>query len=547
MRAVFGYLQAGSPGRSMRRSLLLLSALLAALAVAGTSSAASTFFVSGRGWGHGIGLSQYGAYGFAREGWTHDRILAHYYTGTTLGPAPVSQVRVLLAEGRGSLSIGSAADFTATDAAGQTFTVPAGTYRLGPKLRLRAGGEERTLASPVRFEPGAEPLALDRRYRGAIVVSVSGRKLNAVNAVGLEAYLYGVVPREMPASWDAEALKAQAVAARSYALVSMRSGGSFDLYSDTRSQVYGGLDAEDARANAAIDATAGQVVLYGGAVAHTFFFSTSGGRTAAIADVWPGSQPLPYLVSVEDPHDDLSPYHRWGPVRFSAAQLTSGLSARVPGGLRDALIVRNASDRVATLTLVGRRGLVNVPGEQVRGGLGLRSSWIDIDVLALEPATPTAEFGRKLALGGVVRGFADVRVEQRETGGAWAEVGPVVAGQGGSFSLEVTPRATTTYRLTAGATIGPSVRVRVAPRVNFYASQEAGSLRGRVRPKTEGAQVTIQRLEGARWVAVATAATDAKGDFAASFAVVAGTYRAVARIGGAFAPGTSPTLDVVMG
>ena len=103
----------------------------------------------------------------------------------------------------------------------------------------------------------------------------------------------------MPYIWHPEALKAQAVAARSYALATRKTGGAFDLYPDTRSQVYLGIDHEKPSTNAAVDATAGQVVLYEGQVAKTFFFSTSGGRTASAEDVWGAA--VPYLVSVRRP------------------------------------------------------------------------------------------------------------------------------------------------------------------------------------------------------------------------------------------------------
>ena len=111
-----------------------------------------------------------------------------------------------------------------------------------------------------------------------------------MNGVGLEPYLWGVVPDEMPDEWPAEALRAQAVVARSYALAVRRSSGPFDLYPDVRSQVYGGVAAEEASTTAAVNATAGRVLLYGGKVATTFFFSTSGGRTASVEDAWRGRQ-----------------------------------------------------------------------------------------------------------------------------------------------------------------------------------------------------------------------------------------------------------------
>src|SRR5205823_1138865 len=162
----------------------------------------------------------------------------------------------------------------------------------------------------------------------------------------------GVVPREMPSAWEAEALKAQAVAARSYALANLHAGGSFDVYSDTRSQVYGGIAAEQPSTNDAVAATAGEVVLYDGDVADTLFFSTSGGRTASIEDVWPRAEPQPYLVAVPDPYDTASPYHNWTQTITGS---TLARQLRVPGALVDVQTTLNPSGRVATLTALGSR------------------------------------------------------------------------------------------------------------------------------------------------------------------------------------------------
>src|SRR4030095_13338196 len=100
----------------------------------------ATFVVSGHGWGHGVGLSQYGAYGYAQHGLTYDKIVAHYFPGTQLGRAPAARVRVLLASGAAKLKLGSAGDFTVRDAAGEVHDVAAGTYTLTPALKLRLVG-----------------------------------------------------------------------------------------------------------------------------------------------------------------------------------------------------------------------------------------------------------------------------------------------------------------------------------------------------------------------------------------------------------------------
>src|SRR6266545_5371848 len=270
----------------MRRTVAIASILLLGIGPvaharvnAKAAAGAATFVVTGHGWGHGVGMSQYGAYGYAQKGVGYEKIVLHYFPGTELGQAPVSRVRVLLTSGVATLKIGSLADFRVRDATGVVHDVVAGTHTLTPALKLKVDGQDKAsaLPGPLLFQPGAAPIQLKHQYRGSIQVDVASGKLRAVNMVGLEQYLYGVVPSEMPYTWAPEALKAQAVAARSYALATRRTG-AFDLYPDTRSQVYLGLEHEKPSTNAAVDATAGTVLLYEGQLAKTFFFSTSGGR-----------------------------------------------------------------------------------------------------------------------------------------------------------------------------------------------------------------------------------------------------------------------------
>ncbi|MDQ5820732.1 MAG: SpoIID/LytB domain-containing protein, partial [Actinomycetota bacterium] len=365
----------------MRRTIVLLA--LAALSLSGPGSAsrgqtptltAATFVITGHGWGHGVGMPQWGAYGFAQHGWGYSRILARYYPTTTLGPAPVARVRVLLKSGAKSVSLSSAVPFSVKDATGTSYPLEAGAVTLTTALKVKVDPAKpaKALSGPLVFAPGGQPLKLDRRYRGSLQVSAVDGKLQVVNVVGLEAYLYGVVPAEMPHTWLAEALKCQAVVARSYALAVRKTGGTFDLYSDTRSQVYRGVDGEKPETSAAVDATAGQVVLYQGRVATTYFYSSSGGRTAAIQDVWPNAKPVPYLVSVPDPYDTISPYHDWGPYPFTAATLRKKL--KVPGRLVDVEATVNGSGRATSLTATGTTGQVTVPAGDVRRLLGLRST-----------------------------------------------------------------------------------------------------------------------------------------------------------------------------
>ena len=150
----------------MRRMLFALTGLVLALAVSAPAGVrapapttpavvtATTFLVSGRGWGHGVGMSQYGALGYAQEGWTYDQILAHFYTGAELGPAAVARVRVLVAEAKGGVTVRSAAPFRVRDVFGKTYPLAAGPVALGPKLRVSVNGTPTELAGPLLFLPG---------------------------------------------------------------------------------------------------------------------------------------------------------------------------------------------------------------------------------------------------------------------------------------------------------------------------------------------------------------------------------------------------------
>ena len=525
----------------MRRLLFLL---LIALAAVPTASASPIFVVTGHGWGHGIGMAQYGAQGYALKGGkSYDWILAHYYPGTKLEPSSVTTVRVLVADGRTRLTIGSTAAFSAKDAGGKTVQIPKGSVTFGPGLHITVNGTEHALAGPVRFLRGTKNLQVGgKAYRGALVVRSSGGRLSAVNEVGLDQYVYGVVPNEMPSGWAPEALKAQAVAARSYALASRNTGGTFDLYADTRSQVYGGAASEDPPTTAAVDATAGQILTYGGKVAHTFFHSTSGGRTANVQDIWGGTG-YPYLVSVPDPYDTLSPYHDWGPFKYTAAQMGRTLGGSAPrGSLLDALVTRNASLRVRSVNFIGGRGTSSVSGSLLQSRLGLRSTWFSVGVLSLKGPRKVT-YGSPARLHGVARGFAKAWLERRTSSGGWQQVGRT-KDAGGAVAFAQRPAVTTTYRIATPKSAGPSVRIGVAPAITLAVRNARHALAGVVKPGRAGIEVQLQRLVDGRWKTVARDETDAAGRFRARLAVKPGTYRAFAAPGGGLVPGTSSPLPV---
>src|SRR6266545_3735852 len=533
---------------SMRRTVALASILLLGTGPAAparvdtpATTGTATFVVTGHGWGHGVGMSQYGAYGYAQKGVGYAKIVLHYFAGTELGAAPVSRVRVLLTSGVAKLPISSAADFRVKDATGVVHDVAAGNYTLTPALKLKVDGvaTATALPGPLLFQPGAAPLQLKHQYRGSIQVDLVSGKLRAINMVGLEQYLYGVVPSEMPFTWLPEALKAQAVVARSYALATRRAG-AFDLYPDTRSQVYLGIEHEKPSTNAAVNATAGQVVLYEGAVAKTYFFSTSGGRTASAEDVW--GEAVPYLLSVPDPYDSISPYHDWGPFSFTGVKLAKALE--MSGRVVDLQPQLNSSGRIRTLNVVGTKSTVAVQGGDLRRRLGLRSTWFSVGVLSLSAPGITVTYGSRLRLTGTARGLAEAVLQQR-AGGDWQEVGTLTAGKDGALSVVVKPTVTTQYRLTSGKVVAAAVRVPVAPLVRFYPVRTQDQLRGYVRPAPlEGTTVFVQRQEGTRWVTLTRAAVDADGELHSSLQLTTCVYRARVSAGRGFVAGNTPVLQV---
>ncbi len=613
------------------------------------SVATTMVFVSGRGYGHGIGMSQYGAYGMARSGSSFDRILGFYYPGTELGKAPVAVVRVLLADAASGVSISSAAPFVAIDSTGRRWTLPAGSVTLDTTLSLPVGegGAVQPVAGPIVFKATSAALALGgKRFRGSLTVglmpqapstptvsailaplpttatggvtppvspaatapaaaapaptttapatttttpapsltppvpgalppvgtvgpvAVSG--LRVVNRVGLEAYLAGVIAREVPASWPAAALQAQAVAARSYALAHRAADESFDLYADERSQVYGGIAAEHPATTAAIRATAASVLLYAGRVADTLFSASNGGRTMSAAEAYPGNpDPPPYLAARDDPYDAAaSPFASWGPVAVPAATIEAALG--LPGTLVDLTVDSTGSARPTQALAITSSGQVRITPARLRAALGLRSSWVEIGVLSLaRPSLPVSS-GGKVTLNGLVRGFANAQLEQRAATG-WTPLAAVLPGVDGQFTFTTKALASTDFRLSSAtgpgspvaglrATVTPAagsavtaapvtggiLSVPVWPRVKLLPALDLMGLSGVLKPAVApGGSVIEIQFDGSgtdtSWNAVATATVGADGSFSATLPVLGGSYRAVLpAVTGLAAAGSTP-------
>jgi stage II sporulation protein D len=533
------------------RRLVPISALLAAAAaafVAGGSAQSAqpvpgeaVFVVSGRGWGHGVGMSQYGAYGMANEGKTYEEILTYFYTGTEIGRTPRKAVRVLLAEGRRAVTIFSAARFKVVDAVGTVTPIAAGPLVLRADLTLPTPAGPVEPVGPVSVRAGKAPLALDGQlYRGSFEVTVQGSLLRIVNKLPIEDYLQGVVAGEMPHTWPLEALKAQAVAARSYALANLVKGKPFDLYADQRSQVYGGIAGEKSRTTEAVRSTAGRVVLYGDRIASTYYFSSSGGKTASSEDVFGFA--VPYLVSKPDPWDRASPNHRWGPVLLGArtVQAKLGLESRV----LDATGVPTPSGRLRAVTLQTLDGTSSVPAVLLRTTFALRSTWMSIGVLRLDRPAGTVVFGSSVRLSGVARGLESPTLSASATGSTWAPVGALIRGSDGAVSLSLKPSRTMRYRIESKEAASPGQLLRVAPRVRLAVPADPGALSGTVRPKLPGAVVTIERRKGTVWAGVADAVVDGAGSFRAQLQLLAGGYRARVAATDGYAEGLSPMIMV---
>lgn len=335
------------------------------------------FVIEGRGYGHGVGMGQYGADGFAAHGLDYRAVLAHYYPGTKLAKVPrAAHVRVLLVSSASTVVVSSVTPLRLRDGRGNSVLLTAGRYSIDRSLRFHQPGRFVSPVAPVRVEPTTTPVALaGRPYRGALILNADGAGLSIVNDVPIDDYVQGVVAWEMPASWHQQALRAQAVAARSYALASLTPSRSFDVYPDQRSQMYGGMRAERAGTNRAVRATAGEVLVWNGRVASTYFSSSTGGRTANARDAWPGGRGAPYLVSVPDPYDSRSPNHHWGPYLLSAGTLAARLGLSAINHMR---VITDRSGRVAFLETQGDQGTQRVSGAAAARALGLRSTLFTI-------------------------------------------------------------------------------------------------------------------------------------------------------------------------
>ncbi len=337
---------------------------------------AVTWIVKGGGFGHGVGMSAYGAYGYGRHSFGYRQILHHYFRGIRIAETRgAPQVRVLLSTSPGDVS------FSRASAACGKSLEPARIY-----MAHRRGSSVRLLSSAGKLLGRCgERLHADSRgtiriagvgvYRGALELvpaeSAAG-SLNVINRLNVNNYARGSLPGEVPPEWPLATLKAFAVAIRSIALSTDVEGNGFELYADTRTQVYGGVKVESERTDRAVRTTRSQVATYGGNVAQTTYFSSSGGRTES---GFLGAPDVPYLESVEDPYDHYSPLHEWT-FRFSQAEMNTRLGPYLDGGLRRIEVTqRGDSPRIDYAKLIGTQGTTTIRGDTLASALGLYDRW----------------------------------------------------------------------------------------------------------------------------------------------------------------------------
>jgi SpoIID/LytB domain protein len=408
-----------SSGTSMPPKGIVVTMLVAVMTLVGlvgpagpASADDSSLTFAGRGWGHGRGMGQYGALGYAvNYGWSYDQILAHFYGGMTRATDagnPTIRVELIrltnqdvILTAPGGLAVNGVAVgntavhvvptgggfqvYAASGCGGDngTWTPWGGVQASG--VTVTSMGDQSSIGSILKeCEVG-----MDRGYRGSIVMTYSGPTSYVLNGLPAEQYLRGVVPRESPASWGdlgggngLQALKAQAVAARSYALSESRPTSGANTCDTTACQVYLGAyeqptggawkALDDPRSDRAVSETAGQVMRNpSGGVARTEFSSSSGGWTTGTA-----------FTNVEDLGDaiSLNPNRSWT-ASFTVSALSNafGVGPLVSIAVTERTGLGPDGGRVTQVTLRGSDGRVTTrTGEQVRASLGLKSTWFSI-------------------------------------------------------------------------------------------------------------------------------------------------------------------------
>ena len=385
--------------RLPRRALAAAITLAAGLTVLPGATAqaeprherAANVQLTGRGFGHGHGMSQYGARGAAQLGLTYQQIMNFYYPGTTLGNAGGTVSVLISADTSSDVIVAPRPKLTIRSLSnGKPIALrkaAAKRWRIKPMAGNRSRVDYRgpnkwvkfrILRGSAEFNAGGAPIKLflprgSVSYRG-VLRSIGG---DTVNIVTLEAYLRGVVPREMPALWHPQAVASQAVAARTYAAFerSQPLAKHYQICDTSLCQVYGGVDDEHPASNAAIQATKGRIVTFEGSPAFAQFSSSNGG--------WASEGSQPYLSAHQDPYEAKSgnPNATWQatltPAALERAFPTLGSFVSLAVTARDG--DGQGGGRAVTVEITGSKRTGSVTGDTFRSIFGLKSTYFTVN------------------------------------------------------------------------------------------------------------------------------------------------------------------------
>jgi SpoIID/LytB domain protein len=397
-------------------ALVVSAALLAAPPASADSAirpASGSFTVRGAGFGHGWGMSQYGAYGAAVRGLSWQQILAFYYPGTAQSTLSQRSIRVwITADKDGDLRVRPASGLKITSGS-KSYKLPTGSTYQAWRISRSGSGYKLTYQTSsgawkakstglgtatwkVSTSSGIVTVIMPggsrREYRGTVSLVKRGSSGRTVNTVSMENYVRSVVPSEMPTSWALEAVKAQAVAARTYAakLRSRATSSGYDICDTTACQVYSGYARtvggkrtvrETARGNAAAKATANVILTYRGSIALTQFASSNGGA-AARGD-------YPYLTAHSDPYDGVIKSQAWSK-KITAAAVARHWSVGTVQKIQ--ITARDGSGswggRVKSIKVIGSKRTVTITGGAFKSAFGLRSSLFTLGGSSIGVVTP---------------------------------------------------------------------------------------------------------------------------------------------------------------
>lgn len=294
------------------------------------------------------------------------------------------ELRVAIEEDVNRVTVGSSTPAVVKDLSGQVLTQLQGMQAITAEQREGRVVVDQWQSGPVWVEPSGDGYVYigNRWYRGRALIVPESDGLTAVNYVDLEAYLYSVVGGEMPSSWNLEALKAQAVAARSYVLYRRNTGSNavFDVGDTQTWQVYNGIEEEAPSTRAAVDATRGQVLTYNGQIIEAVFHSSSGGHTENVEDIW--TSPLPYLRAVQD-YDQGAPVYQWAET-FTADAMRQRITG-VGNIIGFEPVQLTPQGRVVRMRVIGDGGERVLTGSELRSALNLRSTLFTVAPSAIGP------------------------------------------------------------------------------------------------------------------------------------------------------------------